>query len=250
MVDKEVSALAQKRMAKDGITFHLGAKVLKVKDNTVFYELDGKEQNVRADAVLMAVGRAPNTEGLAAETIGLQFERNALKVDETMRTNIKHIYAIGDVNGKSMLAHTASHEGLTALSALSGGHAAMNYDHIPSCIYTDPEIASVGLTEEEAKKRYEHIKVGKFPAAANGKSLVEGDTDGLFKVIIEETYGEILGAHLYGKHVTEMIGEIAVAMTGEVTAEELAHAVHPHPTVNEAIPEAFMASLGRAIHGL
>jgi dihydrolipoamide dehydrogenase len=250
MVDKEVSVMAQKRMEKDGISFRLGVKVLKVKDNAVFYAEDGKENEIQADAVLMAVGRAPNTEGLNAESIGLKFERNAIAADENMRTNIENIYAIGDVNGKVMLAHTASHEGLAALGAISGGHASVNYDHIPSCIYLEPEIACIGLTEEQARERYDAVKVGKFPIAANGKSLVEGDTDGLFKVIIDGTYGEILGAHLYGQHVTEMIGEVSVAMAGELTAEELLNAIHPHPTVNEALPEAFMAAVGRAIHCL
>jgi dihydrolipoamide dehydrogenase len=250
MVDGEVSALAQKRMEKDGIAFRLGARVLGVRDNRVRYEHGGQEQEARADAVLMAVGRAPNTDGLGAEGIGLQTERGALRADGAMRTSIAHIYAVGDVNGRSMLAHTASHEGLAAVSAITGGHEAVDYDRIPSCVYTDPEIASVGLTEEEARKRHGRVRVGRFPAAANGKSLVEGDPDGLFKVIIDEAYGEILGAHLYGKHATDMVGEIAVAMAGEVTAEELARAVHPHPTVSEALPEAFMAAMGRAIHAL
>lgn len=250
MVDKEVSAMAQKRMEKDGITFCLEAKVLRVKDNTVFYELDGKEQSMPADAVLMAVGRAPNTDGIGAKKIGLEFNRNAIKADETMRTNIENVYAIGDVNGKVMLAHTASHEGLVSLSSIYGGHETMNYERIPSCIYLDPEIASIGLTEEQAWERYETVKVGKFPIVANGKSLVEGDTDGIFKVIVEETYGEILGVHMYGKHVTEMISEIAVAMTGEVTVDELLNSIHPHPTVSEALPEAFMDAMGSAVHFL
>jgi dihydrolipoamide dehydrogenase len=250
MVDTDVSVPAKKRMEKDGITFRLGVKVLRVKDNKVFYESDGKEQNIQADAVLMAVGRTPNTEGLEAEAIGLQFDRKALQVDENMRTNIENIYAIGDVNGKVMLAHTASHEGLVALSAIFGGTETIHYDRIPSCIYLEPEIACIGLTEAQAKERYEYIRVGKFPLIANGKSLVEGETGGLFKVIVEGTYGEILGAHLYGKHVTDMIAEIAVAMAGEVTAEELLNAIHPHPTVSEGLSEAFMAAMGRAIHSL
>ncbi|MDR1252765.1 MAG: FAD-dependent oxidoreductase, partial [Treponema sp.] len=230
--------------------FSLGVKVLRVKDNTVFYDEGGKEKNISADAVLMAVGRAPDTEGLGAESIGLKFDRNAIQVDENMRTNIENIYAIGDVNGKVMLAHTASHEGLTALSAIFGGHETVNYDRIPSCIYLEPEIACIGLTEEQARERHDNVLVGKFPMIANGKSLVEGETDGLFKVIVEGTYGEILGVHLYGNHVTDIISEISVAMTGELTVDELLNAVHPHPTVSEALPEAFMAAIGRAIHCL
>lgn len=250
MVDKEVSAMAQERMEKDGITFRLGAKVQRVRDNAVIYELDGKEESIPADVVLMAVGRAPNTEGLGAEGIGLEFDRKAIKTDQAMRTSIENIYAIGDVNGKVMLAHTASHEGLAALTTIYGGHETMNYDRIPSCIYLNPEIACIGLTEEQARAQYNDVKVGKFPLAGNGKSLVEGDLDGIFKVIIAGSCGEILGVHLYGKHVTEMIAEIAAAMTGELTVDEILNAIHPHPTVSEGIPEAFMAAAGHAIHWL
>ena len=252
MVDTEVSAMAQKRMAKDGITFCLGAKVSKVKDNTVYYELDGKAQSVSADMVLMAVGRTPNTDGLNAEAIGLEFDRKAIKTDAHLRTNIPGIYAIGDVNGKVMLAHTASHEGMVALADICGHGEAMNYDRIPSCIYLEPEIACIGLTETQAREQYgDNLKIGKFNMVANGKSLIAGDTDGLFKVIVAADTGEILGVHLYGQHVTDMIGEISVAMTAEATAEEVIASIHPHPTVNEALGEAFMAAWnGRAINSL
>jgi dihydrolipoamide dehydrogenase len=250
MVDREVSAMAQKRMEKDGIVFRLGAKVRRIKDNAVAYSLNGEEKSVQADAVLMAVGRAPNTDGLGAEEIGLKFEHKAIKVNDVMRTDVPNIYAIGDVNGKAMLAHTASHEGMVALSAICGGHETIDYDRIPSCIYLDPEIACIGLTEEEARKRYGEVRVGKFPLVANGKSLVEGDVDGMFKVVADGGHGEILGVHLYGRHVTEMISEIAVAMTGELTVDELLNSIHPHPTVSEALPEAFMAATGRAVHWL
>ena len=252
MVDPEVSALAQKRMSKEGVTFHLGAKVSKVKDNTVYYELGGNQEQVKADVVLMAVGRVPNTEGLNAEGIGLEFDRKAIKTDLYMRTNIPNIYAIGDVNGKVMLAHTASHEGMVAVADICGHSEEMNYDRIPSCIYLDPEIACIGLTETQAREKYgDSLKIGRFNMMANGKSLVEGDTDGLFKVIVEAETGEILGVHLYGKHVTDMIGEVSAAMAAEATAEEMIHAIYPHPTVNEALGEAFMAAWnGRAINSL
>ena len=252
MVDTEVSRLAQKRMAKEGIVFHLGAKVGRVKDNTVYYELDGKECQVQADAVLMAVGRTPNTEGLNAEGVGIEFDRKAIKTDSHMRTNVPNIYAIGDVNGKVMLAHTASHEGMVAVANICGHAEEMNYGRIPSCIYLDPEIACIGLTEGQAREKYgDNLKVGKFNMAANGKSLIAGDTDGLFKVIVTADTGEILGVHLYGQHVTDMIGEISVAMVAEATAEEVIGSIHPHPTVNETLGEAFMAAWnGRAINSL
>lgn len=252
MVDPEVSALAQKRLEKAGVAFHLGSKVSKVKDNTVYYECNGAQEQVKADAVLMAVGRTPNTEGLNAEGIGLEFDRKAIKTDLRLRTNIPNIYAIGDVNGKAMLAHTASHEGMVALANLCGHEEEMNYDRIPSCIYLEPEIACIGLTEAQAREKYgDRLKIGRFNMAANGKSMVEGDSDGLFKVIVEAETGEILGVHLYGQHVTDMIGEISAAMTAEATAEEIIGSIHPHPTVNEALGEAFMAAWnGKAINSL
>lgn len=248
MVDEEVSGMARKRMEKDGITFCTGAKVTKVKDNNVIYELDGKEESLKADMVLMSVGRTPNTDGLGAKEIGVAFDRNAIVTDEYLRTNIPGIYAIGDVNGKVMLAHTASHEGIVAVEHICGKTPHINYQQIPSCIYLEPELASIGLTEKQAREQYQDIKIGKFPMVANGKSLVEGDGDGVVKVIVEGSTGEILGVHLYGKHVTDMIAEISVAMTLEATAEEIIHSIHPHPTVSESVPEAFMAAYSMAIH--
>ncbi len=251
MVDPEISSLARKSMEQGGVSFKLGAKVKTVKDNCVQFELDGKEEEIAADLVLMAVGRVPNTEGLNAEGIGLAFERKAIQTNERLQTNIPHIYAIGDVNGKVMLAHTASHEGMTALENICGGYAEMDYDKIPSCIYITPEIASIGLTEAKAKEKAGKIKVGRFPFAANGKSLIEGSTEGMAKVILDEETGEILGVHLFGSHVTEMIGEISAAMASELTAEEVIGSIHPHPTVNEAVGEAFMAAwLGKSINNL
>lgn len=252
MVDIEVSRLAEKRMTKDGILFRLGAKVSRVKGDTVYYEYEGQECQVKSDIVLMAVGRVPNTQGLNAEGIGIEFDRKAIRTDAHMRTNIPHIYAIGDVNGKVMLAHTASHEGMVAVADICGQGEEMRYDRIPSCVYLEPEIACIGLTEAQAREKYgDGLKIGRFNMAANGKSLIAGDTDGLFKVIVAADTGEILGAHLYGQHVTDMIGEISAAMAAEGTAEELIHAIHPHPTVNEALSEAFMAAWnGRAINSL
>ncbi len=249
MVDTEISALAQKKMEKDGIVFNLGAKVKSVKDNSVYFELDGKEQSVKADAVLMAVGRIPNTEGLYADGIGIEFNKRAIAVNEKCQTNIPNIYAIGDVNGKVMLAHTASHEGMVAVADICGEHGEMDYDKIPSCIYINPEISAIGLTEEAAKEKYDNVKVGRFPMMANGKSIIAGATDGMAKVVLEGETGEILGVHIYADRATEMIGELSVAMANELTAEEIIHSIHAHPTVNEAIGEAFMAGWnGRAIN--
>lgn len=251
MVDEEISKMAQKSLEKQGVTFCTGAKVKLVSDLSVHYEKGGKEEKVTAEMTLMAVGRSPYTAGLNAEAIGVEFDRKAIKTDSHMRTNIENIYAIGDVNGTSMLAHTASHEGIVAVENICGHQMNMGYDIIPSCIYLEPEIASIGLTEKQAKEKYGEISVGKFPMAANGKSLVEGDTTGMMKVILDKEYGEILGVHMYAKHATDMISEICVAMNMEATAEEIIHSIHPHPTVSEGVAEAFMGAFyGKAIHSL
>lgn len=252
MVDAEISALAQKRLEQAGVTFYLGASVKALRDDRVLFTMEGQERELGAAAVLMAVGRRPNTEGLNAQGIGLEFDRSAIACDGTMRTNLPHIYAVGDVNGKSMLAHTAFHEAWTAVKNICGEEAVMRYDRVPSCIYTQPEIACVGLTEEQARERFgDGVKIGRFPAYANGKSLIEGDTDGMFKVIVDREYGEILGVHLYGQHVTEMIAQCSAAMEAEATVEELIRTVQPHPTAGEGLGEAFLAAwTGRAIHNL
>lgn len=248
MVDEEVSEMAKKRLEKDGVTFHMGAKVHTARDNAVLFEKGGKQCQVKAECVLTAVGRVPNTEGLNADAVGVAFDRAAIKTDATLRTNVPNIYAVGDVNGKAMLAHTASREGVAAVNAVCGKTARMEYGKIPSCIYLEPEIACIGMTEKQAKEQGKKVKIGKFPMAANGKSLVEGDTDGVVKVVVDEEFGEILGVHLYGKHATDMIAELSLAMTMEATAEEVIHTIHPHPTVSESVPEAFMAAFGKAIH--
>ncbi|MFP3156270.1 dihydrolipoyl dehydrogenase [Lachnospiraceae bacterium ZAX-1] len=249
MVDEEVSGMVKARLQKNGVKIYNTAKVSKVKDNAVIYEFDGKEEKIEAKMILMAVGRIPNTQGLNAEGIGIEFDRKAIKVDAFLRTNIPNIYAIGDVNAKVMLAHVASHEGFVAVEDICGHAHPMRYDRIPSCIYLDPEVASIGLTQKQAKGKGIEVSIGRFPMMANGKSLVEGDTDGIAKVIIDKELGEILGVHLYGKHVTDMISEIAVAMSLEATAEEVLSAIHPHPTVSEAIGEGFMSAFyGKSIN--
>lgn len=250
MVDADISKLARKALEKAGVVFHTGARVKRVQDLAVIYEKDGSENAVTAAVTLMAVGRVPYTSGLNAEGLQIAFDKKAIQVDACMKTNIDHIYAIGDVNGRSMLAHTASHEGIIAVENILGNHVEMTYDRIPSCIYMEPEIASIGLTEQQARELYGEIKVGTFPMAANGKSLIEGETSGVMKVILDAEYGEILGVHLFAVHATDMISEICVAMNLEATADEVIASIHPHPTVSEAVSEAFMAAWDRAIHSL
>ena len=250
MVDAEIAKLATKSLQKAGVVFHTGAKVKKVSGNKVIFEEQGKEQSVESTYTLMAVGRAPYTEGLGAKEIGIEFDRKAIKTDAHMRTNIPNIYAIGDLNGKSMLAHTASREGEVAVQNILGRPEEMDYSAIPSCIYMEPEIAAVGLTEQQAKEKYGKIKVGKFPMSANGKSLIEGEKSGMIKVILDAEYNGILGVHMFCVHATDMIAEIVAAMNLEATAEEVIASVHPHPTVSEAVGEAFMAAYDKAVHSL
>ena len=247
MVDGEVAAMARKRLEKSGVTFYTGARVQAVRDNSVCFEYGGKRLEEQADCILMAVGRTPNTEGLNTEAVGLELFKGAVKTDKTLKTNIDNIYAVGDVNGVSMLAHTASHEGIAAVNNICGHAESVDYGRVPSCIYIEPEIACIGMTEAQARSSRE-VRVGKFPLAGNGKALVEGETEGVVKVVLDAATGEILGVHMYCVHATDMIGEISAAMTAEATAEEIISAIHPHPTVSESVSEAFMAAFGRAIH--
>ncbi|MGI5891696.1 MAG: dihydrolipoyl dehydrogenase [Bacillota bacterium] len=248
MVDAEISDLCKRNMTSHGVKFINGSAVRKIRGNTVIYSLNGEEQFLEAAAVLMAVGRVPNATGLNLEAIGMEMDEKAIKTDDSLRTNIDNIYAVGDVNGKVMLAHTASHEGLFAVANICGQAQKMQYEQIPSCIYIEPEVASIGLTEDQAREKYGDIRIGKFPMLANAKSLIAGDSSGMMKIVLSAD-DRILGAHLYCQNATDIIGELAVAMAAGAKADVVIKAVHPHPTFCEGIPEAFMsASFGRAIH--
>jgi len=247
-VDAEIAGMVEKQFTEMGIDIHTGAKVTKIEKDGVVFENEGMEQKIKCGAVLMAVGRAPYTDGLNLDAAGVAVERGAVVTDMTMSTNVKGIYAIGDVNGKSMLAHTASMEGLVAVNNICGKYTKMDYGKVPSAIYINPEIASIGLTEDQAKEKYGDIKVGRFPMIGNGKALIEGETRGLVKIITDKSHLEILGAHLYCIRATDMISEISVAMNLECTANELVKMIHPHPTISEAIHEAAHAAEDRPIH--
>lgn len=248
MVDREITTMIEKQFTDMGVEIYTSARVQKIEKDCVLFEKDGKEQKCRCSAVLMAVGRAPYTEGLGLENAGVKTEKGMIVTDETMATNVKNIYAIGDVNGKSMLAHTASMEGIIAVENICGIPAKMDYSKVPSAIYIQPEVAAIGYTEEQAREKYGDIKVGKFPMVANGKALIEGEQRGLVKVIVEKKYMEIVGAHFYCVHATDMIAEMSVAMNLECTADELVKMIHPHPTVSEVVHEACHAAESRAIH--
>ncbi len=248
MVDEEITAQVSARLENLGIVIHTSAKVTEITDKAVRFEKNGQEQQIETEKVLMAVGRIPRLEGIDCKRLGIKVDRGAIVTDSALRTSLPNVYAIGDVNGKVMLAHTASMEGIIAAENICGHQTEMDYDRIPSAIYIQPEIASVGLTEAAARLKYGDVKVGRFPLMANGKAKVAGEERGLVKVITEPQYGEIVGVHLYCIHATDMIGEAVVAMKLEATAEEVAMSIHPHPTVSEAIHEAMHGAGGKAIH--
>jgi dihydrolipoamide dehydrogenase len=212
---------------------------------------DGNDEVLEVSRVLSAVGRVPNTEDLGLESMAVKLTEDGgfIEVDELLRTNVEGIYAIGDVAGPPLLAHKASHEGIACVEHIAGeGHGPVDYGNIPNCTYAHPEVASVGLTEEQAKERGYEIEVGKFPWMGIGRAVAAGDTEGFIKVIRDKEYSEILGAHIVGPHATELIAEFVVGRHLEATVEEMERAMHPHPTLSEGVAEASLAALGRAIH--
>jgi dihydrolipoamide dehydrogenase len=209
----------------------------------------GAVTTLECDVVLSAAGVTPNTENIGLETLGVKTDRGYIVVDDVYRTNVPGIYAIGDVLATQALAHVASAEGITCVEAIAGHHPQkIDYNNIPGCTYCSPEIASVGYTEQAAKAAGFQVKVGKFPFIASGKAKASGASEGFAKVIFDAKYGEFLGAHLIGNNVTEMIAEVVVARKLETTGHEIIKAVHPHPTMSEAIMEAAAAAYGEVIH--
>jgi dihydrolipoamide dehydrogenase len=207
------------------------------------------EETHEAEIVLSAVGVAPNLENIGIEELGIELEKGKVKVDDYYQTNIERVYAIGDIVHGPALAHVASAEGITCVEKIAGlNPEPVNYGNIPACTYTSPEVASVGLTEQAAKEAGYEIKVGKFPFTASGKASAAGEKDGFVKLVFDEKYGELLGAHLIGANVTEMIAELVVAKKLETTGHELIKSIHPHPTMSEAIMEAAAAAYGEVIH--
>ena len=212
---------------------------------------EGGGRQVRAEKVLCAVGRWPNVEGLGLDAARVRYDASGIQVDERMRTNVPTIYAIGDVaQGRWQLAHVASHEGLVAAENSCGQTTWMRYTAVPACVFSSPEVASVGLSEEEAREQGGDVRVGTFALNGNGKALAYGQPEGFVKIVAEGEYGQVLGVHAIGPHVSELIMEGVMAITLEATLEEFAAAIHPHPTVSEALAEAALAVEGRAIHSL
>ena len=251
--DAEIAGLARKRFEKQGMKIISGAKVTKVEKgaNSVTATIDdGKgTQTITAERMISAVGVVGNIENLGLEKLGVKIERGVVVTDGLGRTNVPGIYAIGDVAGPPMLAHKAEHEGVICVETIKGMHAhAMDKGKIPGCTYCNPQIASVGLTEGKAKELGYDIRVGRFPFIGNGKAIALGEPEGLIKTIFDRKTGQLLGAHMIGAEVTELIQGYVVAMTLETTEEELIHAVFPHPTLSETMHESVMDAYGRAVH--
>lgn len=207
------------------------------------------ELEVEAEVVLSAVGVAPNLENIGLEELGIELDKGKVKVDDYYRTNVNGVYAIGDIVGGPSLAHVASAEGITCVEKIAGQNPhPVDYNNIPGCTYTSPEVASVGMTEKAAKEAGYELKVGKFPFTASGKAAAAGAKDGFVKLVFDAKYGELLGAHMIGANVTEMIAELVLARKLETTGEEIIKAIHPHPTMSEAVMEAAAAAYGEVIH--
>ncbi|MCX5494113.1 dihydrolipoyl dehydrogenase [Kaistia dalseonensis] len=252
--DEEIAAHARKRLEKQGMKILTGAKVTKVVKGadsiTATIDTgDGKTQEITADKMISAVGVLGNIEGLGLEKLGVKTDRGCVVIDAVGRTNVPGVWAIGDVAGPPMLAHKAEHEGVIAVEAIAGLHPhAMDKAKVPGCTYCNPQIASVGLTEKKAREAGYDIRVGKFPFIGNGKAIALGEPDGLVKTIFDKKTGQLLGAHLVGAEVTELIQGFVIAMNLETTEEELINSVFPHPTLSETMHESVMGAYGRAIH--
>ena len=253
--DAESSDVLAKSFRKRGITVLAGAKVTKAdvrKDGvTLTVEAGGKTETVEVEKVLMAAGRAVNTEDIGLKESGVQLtDRGFIKVDlRTLQTTAPGYYSIGDVAGPPMLAHKGSREGVNVAETIAGQHPhPIRYDNVPSVTYCHPEVASIGLTEEQCKEKKLDYQVGRFPMSANGRARASNETEGFVKIIRDKKYGEILGAHIVASHASEMIHELVVARENEYTVEEVDLAIHAHPTLSEAIAEAALDSMGRVIH--
>src|SRR5215468_2678519 len=252
--DAEIAAFARKSFEKQGIKIRTGAKVTKLdkKADSVTATIDdgkGKTETITVERVISAVGVTGNIENLGLERLGVKTDRGTIVIDGYCRTNVPGVYAIGDVAGPPMLAHKAEHEGVICVEAIKGLKVhPMNKLMIPGCTYCTPQVASVGLTEQAAKEKKLDIRVGRFPFVGNGKAIALGEDQGLMKVIFDKSSGALLGAHMIGAEVTELIQGYVIAMNLETTEEELMHTVFPHPTLSEMMKEAVLDAYGRVLN--
>jgi dihydrolipoamide dehydrogenase len=249
-MDSEIASEALKVFQKQGIEFRLGTQVLGARrdGDGAIVEIKDSEP-IRCDRVLLSVGRAPNTEGLGAEIIGLELdERGRVKVDENFKTNVAGVFAIGDVIAGPMLAHKATEEGVACVEKIVSGWGHVSYDTIPGIVYTHPEVASVGKTEDQLQEAGVEYKKGSFPFMANGRARAIGFTEGRVKVLADKATDRILGVHIIGPHAGDLIAEAVAAMNFGASSEDIARTVHAHPTLSEALHEAALSADGRALH--
>ncbi len=253
LADSEVGKTLARSFKKRGMTIKTGTKVVSLdrEASPMVLTVESKkgQETIETDILLMAVGRKPVTEGLGLEALGVEMDGPWIKINEWCESSVPGIYAIGDVAGQPMLAHKGSHEGIVAAERIAGvAQHPMRYDNIPSVGYCHPEVASIGLTEDEAKEAGHEIKVGKYPLTSHGRALSAGHNEGFVKIIADARYGEILGVHMIGYNVSELIGEAGMARALESTVEEIAAHAHAHPSMAEAVMEAALAVMDRAIH--
>ncbi len=250
--DEEISGVAHKAFEKRGLKFRVGAKVTaltKTKTGVALtLEVGGKSETLEAERAIVAVGIEGNVEGLGLEALGVKIDRGHVVIDANCATNVPGLYAIGDIAGPPWLAHKASHEGAACVEHIAGVGGPHLAAPIPGCTYSTPQIASIGLTEAQAKEQGLEVKVGRFPFRANGKAIAAGDTDGLVKTVFDAGTGALVGAHMIGAEVTEMIQGFAIAMTLEATEAEIMATVFPHPTMSEAMHEAALDAYGKVLH--
>jgi dihydrolipoamide dehydrogenase len=253
--DKDSSAVVEKSYRKRGMEVYTGARLesADIGDDGVtitFTTAKGEKKEMKVDRVLSAIGRVANVEEIGLEEAGVEVtEQGFIRVDRQMRTSVEGIYAVGDVAGPPLLAHKGSHEGIACIEGIHGDeHAGIDYENIPNCTYCHPEVASVGLTEQQAREKGLDIEVGVFPMSVNGRALTAGETEGFVKIVRDKKYSEVVGAHIVGAHATELIAEFVIGRHLETTVEEMDRAIHPHPTLSEAVGEAALVAIGHPLH--
>lgn len=252
-IDEEMASYVHEILSSKGITIHVAAKVTKIEERgnslvVSVQKMSGENITVEAGHLLMAAGRVPNTQALNLKSAGVETERGRIKTDKFMRTNVANIYAVGDCASPYMLAHVAMAEGEIAAENVAGGVREMDYSVVPACIFTSPELASVGMSELDCQKAGIPVKVGRFPMVGNGRALTLGEAEGMVKIVADSKYEKVLGVHILGPNATELISTACMAMKLEATAEEIAQLIIAHPTVGEALKEAALSVQGRAIH--
>jgi len=253
--DEDMGRTLQRSFQRQGVTVHTEAKLEEISQGDdglsvgVLTLKDGKQERIAAEKVLVGVGRRPNSSGIGLESMGVKTDRRGfIEVDDRLRTSVGNIFAIGDITGKQLLAHLASHQGVAAAEAIAGTGHPMDYKAVPACTYTHPEVASVGLSEKKAREAGYDVRIGKFPFQANGRALTYGEAEGLVKVVADAKYGELLGMHIIGPTASELIPEATLGIRLEATLEDIIGTIHAHPTLAEAVGEAAWAAMGGALN--